>query len=91
MTRPRGCDGLNIRRLVREARESATLRGHRMAPFRHERQYIGDLAGIYPRFRITAASTCRDCGRGAYCDTRPAPNSIDVHGEAVALNCTAHD
>jgi hypothetical protein len=32
-------------------------------------------------------SFCKTCGMGVYVDGHPAPNGIDIHGEAVALNC----
>jgi hypothetical protein len=36
-----------------------------------------------------AFALCIICGMEAYVDAKPAPNGIDISGEAVALNCPA--
>lgn len=40
----------------------------------------------YDEYR--ASAVCEVCGKEAYVDSKPAPNGIDVSGEAVALNCS---
>ena len=61
--------------LIRDAREAATWRGHRMARFTHES-------------KTQAYAYCQTgCGMGAFVDTKPSANGIDIHGRAVALNC----
>ncbi len=62
--------------LQQEALESCTHRGHQMTPF---------VKGSNKRISF---ALCRDCGKGVYVDTQPMPNEIEVHGEAVATNCT---
>lgn len=37
--------------------------------------------------RFRRHSKCRRCGMGVQILTHPAPNEIDIGGEAVALNC----
>ncbi len=60
-------------RLKLEAHESASWRGHTL-----EWQ---DNSGY------RATGTCTKCGKQVVCLTRPAPNQIDIGGEAVGLNC----
>lgn len=67
----------NIRSLAREARTTAARRGHSLKPFRFTEH--GN--------KITATTTCGKCGMQVDLDTYPAPNGIDISGEAVALNC----
>jgi hypothetical protein len=64
-----------LRRLKDEARNTATWRGHDMARFR----------ALTPG--RSAESRCKKCHRTVHVDTKPAPNGIDIGGEAVALNC----
>ena len=63
-----------IRRLKLEALESTTFRGHRMSRFSH---YTPG----------NAVSQCLDCPAEVQVLSRPAPNQIDVGGNAVALTC----
>lgn len=63
-----------IERLRISAVESCNFQGHKMKPFSR-------------KYRHWWSSECRICGMGVYIDDEPAPNSIDVSGEAVALNC----
>lgn len=64
--------------LAKRATDAAAFRGHLMQTWTwHE--HSGD--------RITGSSYCNTCGRGAFITTKPAPNEIDISGEAVALNC----
>jgi hypothetical protein len=63
-------------RLARSARRAAKRRGHTLARFRR----MADTA---------SAARCSVCGAEVFVDARPAPNGIDIGGEAVALNCPA--
>jgi len=63
-----------IERLRREALESCIYRGHKMRPFSRQYRHWWD-------------SECKDCGMAASINDEPAPNDIDIGGEAVALNC----
>ena len=60
-------------RLIREAKEGCTWRGHRMARFEHNGN--------------TASSDCIICKMGVTVRVKPMPNQIDIGGEAIALNC----
>ena len=57
------------------AARSAQARYHRLGGWR---DYDGNKA----------CAVCEVCGKEAYVDAKPAPNGIDVSGEAVALNCS---
>jgi hypothetical protein len=59
--------------LKREAQRATAWRGHRMRWFE---------ANGY------ATAFCIHCGMEVQCRERPAPNDIDIGGEAVALTCT---
>ena len=37
--------------------------------------------------QIKADAHCKHCGMAVFVNSRPAPNDIDISGEAVALNC----
>ena len=63
-----------LRDLKTEAKSAATWRGHHMKRF----ETVNGHA---------ATSVCRWCSMGIYVDAKPAPNGIDIGGEAVALNC----
>lgn len=65
---------LELDALMRDAKETATLRSHRM----------GDT--VYYSF-VRASSQCIDCGMEVYVTTKPWPNETDIAGEAVALTC----
>lgn len=62
--------------LMTSARKSAKFRGHNMKPFRR-----------HPH-REAWSCSCRDCGMEMTVKAKPAPNEIDIGGEAVALNCS---
>lgn len=64
----------SINRLKSDARASAQWRGHDMSEWRNTSHK-------------NAESHCLTCGRWAFVDAKPAPNSIDISGEAVALGC----
>lgn len=63
------------RALKREAKEASERRGHQMKRYRR-REFWG-----------TPYAECAECGMEVDVTTRPAPNQIDIAGEAVALNC----
>ena len=63
-----------LSRLIRDGIASGQWRGHHMGPAR----FTG---------ASTAESFCTECGRGVWANTHPAPNGIDIAGEAVALGC----
>lgn len=65
-----------IDRLKREAKESCSFRGHTMSRFRRMEFWTK-----------CAESICTSCGASVHVDAKPAPNGIDIAGEAVALNC----
>ena len=73
----------HINNLKRKAREACEARGHNM-------KYFDTLVRPNPLMGIkgtVARSRCRVCGREVQVETRPAPNSIEIGGEALALNC----
>ena len=61
-------------KLQAKATEAASYRGHT----------LNGWVQISPT--ITEA-TCTACNRTVHTNTKPAPNEIDIGGEAVALNC----
>ena len=63
-----------VNRLKADAKASAQWRGHDMGPW-HDNSHK------------TAECHCLSCGRGVWVDAKPAPNGIDISGEAVALGC----
>lgn len=66
-----------IERLKQSAKRSAFWRGHRLSRFSH---YTPD----------NAVARCTVCPAEVQVLSRPAPNQIDIGGEAVALNCPVH-
>lgn len=64
--------------LAKSADSYAVKRGHRLQSWRWEGTDV----------RLTGQAYCRDCGMMAAIDTKPAPNSIEVSGEAVSLACS---
>ena len=60
--------------LQRSAAESCELRNHWMSPF----TTLSDTRAV---------ATCTRCGMEVQVNTKPAPNEINIGGEAVALNC----
>jgi hypothetical protein len=80
MERGRALHVATARRLRREARAAAAWRGHRMARFSPLLPSTG--RGGY------SDAACTACGASVRIDTAPAPNSIDIGGDAVAVSCT---
>jgi hypothetical protein len=62
--------------LLRDATETAALRGHRIGKARYARA----------DFKRATAS-CDDCGMEIHVIREPAPNEIEISGQAVALEC----
>ena len=69
-----------LERLRKGALAACEYQGHKMKRFEHSIPYNGIMRGhIY--------SECKICGKGVMCNSNPAPNEIDIGGEAVALGC----
>ena len=69
-----------IIKLKEEADLNCKFRGHEMnwdAPFFHNWLNSSVIDGI-----------CINCGMECQCCDKPAPNGIDIGGEAIALTCT---
>lgn|GEM_PF-4169154 len=69
-----------LRRLINEAKKSCEFRGHIMKRFTHSVPYNGIIWGH-------AYSECEACKKSVMCNAKPAPNDIEISGEAVALHC----
>lgn len=65
-----------VQRLAKSADQSARSRGHILKSWRW--QGTND--------RMTGEAYCQ-CGCVAMVDTKPAPNGIEISGEAVAITC----
>ena len=63
-----------LERLRKEALDACNRRKHKMENFRH-----------YTKGRCL--SSCKVCGKTVSVISKPAPNEIDIGGEAVALCC----
>jgi len=63
-----------LERLIREAKESCKFRGHKMKPFSH-------------KYKMWSSSECKICHMEVVVKVDPAPNDINIGGEAVALHC----
>lgn len=75
---------LHLRRaaaLRRDARRAAAGRGHTLGRF--SPLLPATWGGGY------ADATCTVCGAWVRIETAPAPNSIDVGGDAVAVGCAS--
>lgn len=64
-----------LERLVAQADESCTFRGHAMVWTRID------------AFKGVADGHCVTCGKTVRCLRNPAPNQIDIAGAAVAVGC----
>jgi hypothetical protein len=64
--------------LAKRATQAAEFRGHRLTSWQWT---------THNATRQTGTAVCQDCHKQAFVDSAPAPNSIDISGEAVALNC----
>ena len=65
--------------LKHNAATSCSSRGHKMSKFSTHRTLMSE--------RRIGISYCKECRMMVVVDTHPAPNGIDIGGEAVALNC----
>lgn len=63
-----------LERLRKEALESCNFRGHTMRSFSRKYRHWWD-------------SECKKCDRQVCIIDNPAPNQIEISGEAVALHC----
>ena len=63
-----------ITRLKKEALEATTFRGHQMSKWQRWTPF-------------NYVTHCISCSAEAQVLSDPAPNQIDIGGEAVALNC----
>ena len=70
-------------RLKKEARESATFRGHQLGRFIHLNRY----SQVHSQARPVFQAECSVCGAWVQVLTRPYPNEIEIGGNAVAINC----
>ena len=68
---------LRFCRLLDDTRESMLFRGHN--PGMSDSWIVSS--------GVEAKLTCKTCGKNAWVATNPAPNGIEISGEAVALNC----
>jgi hypothetical protein len=64
-----------LEQLRKSALEACKFRGHNMTRF----------ASLHSWAKV---ADCKKCGMTVFVNSRPAPNGIDISGEAVALNCT---
>lgn len=69
-----------MKTLKASALRACKLRGHDMKKFKT----LQWDENTNPKNCI---SECKVCGMEVQCLTRPAPNGIDIGGEAVALGC----
>ena len=70
---------MKINRLKEVARECCEWREHSMGNFKE--------TGVRGTWDHLFTARCKRCGMHVYVEPTPAPNSIDVFGEAVALDC----
>lgn len=66
---------MNIETLKRHAREAAAWHGHDLGRFASHAHPAG------------ATAECRRCGAYVQVIPCPAPNDIDIGGDAVAVGC----
>jgi hypothetical protein len=71
----RGLTMTTLERLRKSALESCKFREHKMTRF----------ASLHNWAKV---ADCKVCGMSVYVNSKPAPNGIDISGEAVALTCT---
>jgi hypothetical protein len=64
-----------IDRLRHEAEEAAEFRGHKLNRWGYNYDHTAGYV------------TCKVCGALVVIETKPMPNSIEIHGNAVALHC----
>jgi hypothetical protein len=64
---------MSLSKLKKEATSAAKFRGHDLTPWNATDR--------------GAFAECTRCGKTAHVTTKPAPNDIDMSGDAVALTC----
>lgn len=69
---------MKTRELRKHARKATKVRGHRIGKFSH---LIGTGWNAY------SVAVCEKCGRDVAVYPNPAPNGIDIAGDAVAVDC----
>lgn len=69
----------HLRRLQQEAEGSCEVRCHVLRPW--SAPWRGWGGGM------VSETTCSVCGRYVVVNTNPAPNDIEIGGEAVAVSC----
>lgn len=69
---------MKTRELRKTARKVAKARGHQLTKFTHLMGSGWDLA---------SHAQCEKCGFDVSVYPNPAPNGIDIAGNAVAVNC----
>jgi len=77
-----------MERLKAEARETATLRGHRLGGF--QAAAISGEASA-EELRPGATAVCDICGALVVVDPAPAPGEPEILGEGVDRDCTGID
>ncbi len=75
-----------VERLKREARETATRRGHRLGRFRPS---VITMEGPGPSERPAAVAACEICGAVVLVDPAPLPGEAAITGQGVTRRCTA--
>lgn len=73
---------MSITDLRIEATKSVEFRGHVVPELKDWKQLHKPFSK-----KMSFRYTCPKCGRGVTIQTHPAPNGIDIGGEAVALGC----
>ena len=63
-----------VEQLRKDALESCNFRGHKMNRF----------ASLHTWAKV---SDCKVCGMTVIVNSKPAPNGIEIGGEAVAMHC----
>jgi len=69
---------MKTRNLRKQARKAAKMRGHQLGKFTH-------LIGT--GWNAHSVAICTKCGVDVAVYPDPAPNGIDIAGEAVAVGC----
>jgi hypothetical protein len=69
---------MKVRELRKQARKAVKLRGHQIGKFSH-------LMGT--GWDAHSLAVCEACGRDVAVYPSPAPNGIDMAGEALAVFC----
>jgi hypothetical protein len=75
-----------IERLKREARETATRRGHRLGRFRPS---VITVDAPAPSQRPAAVAACEICGAVVLVDPTPGVGEEAITGEVVIRRCVA--